>query len=81
MLVDGKTCVFWDVEDYPIPDGLDPASIYQRIKDAVNKYGCDAEVSIQAYAVDNNTFADREYSDAGFKLQVFTEGENSITLN
>ncbi|CAL9227513.1 unnamed protein product, partial [Arabidopsis halleri] len=51
---DGKTCVFWDVEDYPIPDGLDPASIYQRIKDAVNKYGCDAEVSIQAYADDNN---------------------------
>ncbi|CAL9227500.1 unnamed protein product [Arabidopsis halleri] len=72
---DGKTCVFWDVEDYPIPDGLDPASIYQRIKDAVNKYGCDAEVSIQAYADDNNTFADREYSDAGFKLQVFTEGD------
>ncbi|XP_010438999.1 PREDICTED: uncharacterized protein LOC104722519 [Camelina sativa] len=71
---DGKTGVFWDVEDYPIPDGLDPASIYQSIKEAVKKHGCDAEVTIHAYA-DDNTFSDelrRQFSDGGFKFEVST---------
>lgn len=76
--------MFWDVEDYPIPDGHDPASIYQRIIEAVKGNCCDAEVSIQAYA-NNNTFSDdlrRQFSDAGFIFQVFTQGDNySITLN
>ncbi|XP_019088264.1 PREDICTED: uncharacterized protein LOC104727774 [Camelina sativa] len=74
---DGKTCVFWDVEeDYPIPDGLDPASIYQSMKEAVKKHGCDAEVTIDAYA-DNNKVSDdlrRQFLDAGFdEFEVFTE--------
>ncbi|XP_010448537.1 PREDICTED: uncharacterized protein LOC104730984 [Camelina sativa] len=72
---DGKTCVFWDVEDYPIPDGPDPASIYQSMKEAVKKHGCDAEVTIHAYA-DNNTVSDdltRQFLDAGFEFEVFTE--------
>ncbi|XP_023634912.1 uncharacterized protein LOC17877834 isoform X2 [Capsella rubella] len=69
----GKTCVFWDVEDYPIPDGLDAASIYQSIKAAVKNYGCDEEVFIQAY-VGNNTISDefrRQSSDAGVRFEVF----------
>ncbi|XP_010448539.1 PREDICTED: uncharacterized protein LOC104730986 [Camelina sativa] len=77
---DGKTRVFWDVEDYPIPDGLDPASIYQRMKEAVKKHGCDAEVTIHAYA-ENNTFSDelrRQFCDAGFKVEVFTEGDKYV---
>ncbi|XP_010434235.1 PREDICTED: uncharacterized protein LOC104718224 [Camelina sativa] len=32
-----KTCVFWDVEDYPIPDGIDPASFSLNIKEAIKK--------------------------------------------
>ncbi|XP_023635332.1 uncharacterized protein LOC17878973 [Capsella rubella] len=72
----GKTCVFWDVEDYPIPDGLDAASIYHSIKGAIKNYGCDEEVCIQAY-VGNNTFSDeflRQSSDAGVIFEVFTRG-------
>ncbi|XP_010448545.1 PREDICTED: uncharacterized protein LOC104730993 [Camelina sativa] len=72
----GKTCVFWDVNDYPIPDGLDPSSIYQSIKDAIKKHGCDAEVTIHAYADDNTVSDDlrRQLLDAGFKFEVFSPG-------
>ncbi|CAD5329566.1 NYN domain limkain-b1-type [Arabidopsis thaliana x Arabidopsis arenosa] len=72
---DGKTCVFWDVEDYPIPAGLHPRSIRRRIVKDVKKYGCDAEVSIHAYANDNTVSVTmrRQFSAAGIKLEVFTQ--------
>ncbi|XP_019088961.1 PREDICTED: uncharacterized protein LOC109127880 [Camelina sativa] len=63
-----KTCVFWDLEDYPIPDGVDPASFYLNIKEAIKKLGCHEEVSIQAYVPDDDELR-RKYEDAGFIIK------------
>ncbi|CAA7031542.1 unnamed protein product [Microthlaspi erraticum] len=71
-----KTCVFWDMNDYPIPRGADPASIYKSIKDAISKQGCDGDLFIQAYVdVHKSRFPEREYSDAGFQVEVFPRDE------
>ncbi|CAA7031540.1 unnamed protein product [Microthlaspi erraticum] len=73
---ESKTCVFWDLNDYPIPSGINPASMCESIKDAIWKQGIDGEVSIQAYVdVSESTLSEREYSDAGFQVEVFHESE------
>ncbi|CAH2074058.1 unnamed protein product, partial [Thlaspi arvense] len=77
---DAKTRVFWDVDDYPIPEGLEPASVYQSMKEAIEKQlGCHGEVTIHAYADKNaTTFSEAEFKDAGFEFEVLTEvGKNS----
>lgn len=67
--------MFWDLGDFPIPDGVDPASIHESIKDAIKKQGCHGEVLIEAYAEsDKDTLSDGKYSDAGLHVQVFPQG-------
>uniref|UniRef100_A0A1J3G5W0 NYN domain-containing protein n=1 Tax=Noccaea caerulescens TaxID=107243 RepID=A0A1J3G5W0_NOCCA len=68
---EAKTCVFWDLNDYPIPSGVHPASLCESIKDAIWKQHIDGDVSIHAYV----DASEPEYQDAGFQLQVFPESE------
>lgn len=46
----GKTGVFWDLDACPVPGGVDPGSIGQRIKSAVAMKSCYGKVSTRAYA-------------------------------
>ncbi|CAL9235840.1 unnamed protein product [Arabidopsis halleri] len=56
--VDGrKTGVFWDVDDSPLPNDLDPQSIYQKIKTALEEKEYLGEITIWAYA-DKITLSD-----------------------
>lgn len=34
-----RTCVFWDIEDFQVPDGEDIDSIYQNINSALTNKG------------------------------------------
>ncbi|CAA7033283.1 unnamed protein product [Microthlaspi erraticum] len=63
---EAKTCVFWDIEDCPIPDGLDPESVAKNIKSALVKKGYLGEVTIWAYG-DKYQIQDY-YQSAGIKL-------------
>ncbi|VVB14599.1 unnamed protein product [Arabis nemorensis] len=51
------TRVFWDVVDFPFPNGVDPALIYQNMKLILENKGFLGELSIMAY-VDKENFAD-----------------------
>ncbi|CAA7026738.1 unnamed protein product [Microthlaspi erraticum] len=62
-----KTCVFWNVEDCPIPSGLDPVSVARNIKSALAKKGFLGEVTIRAYG-DMYQIPDY-YQPAGIKLE------------
>ncbi|CAH2063399.1 unnamed protein product [Thlaspi arvense] len=42
------TCILWDMEDCPIPEGLDPASVYENIQSALANNGYGGEVTIHA---------------------------------
>ncbi|XP_010469125.1 PREDICTED: uncharacterized protein LOC104749234 [Camelina sativa] len=54
-----KICVFWDVVECPIPDGLDPDSVYRNIESALEKKGClPRNVSIRAYGDKNHDLMD-----------------------
>ncbi|XP_020874984.1 uncharacterized protein LOC110226749 isoform X2 [Arabidopsis lyrata subsp. lyrata] len=44
--MDAKTCVFWDVDDYPIPNGSDPVSLGQKIKSVLLAANYRGEVSM-----------------------------------
>lgn len=46
----GKTGVFWDPDACPVPGGVDPNSIGERIKSAVALKSCSGKVSTRAYA-------------------------------
>ncbi|CAA7039898.1 unnamed protein product [Microthlaspi erraticum] len=63
-----KTGVFWDLEDFPIPDDLDPATVLQNIKLALQKSGHHGDVFVWAYLPGGKTFSKhsvKEYEDAG----------------
>ncbi|KFK31214.1 hypothetical protein AALP_AA6G083300 [Arabis alpina] len=44
-----STCVFWDVDDCPIPNGVDFNLIYQNIKSALANNGYDGSLEIKLY--------------------------------
>ncbi|XP_013710197.2 uncharacterized protein LOC106414027 [Brassica napus] len=44
-----KTGVFWDVEECPIPEDLDPELVYQNIRSALANKGYHGEVKIMAF--------------------------------
>ncbi|CAA7029563.1 unnamed protein product [Microthlaspi erraticum] len=69
---EAKTCVFWDVEDCPIPDGQDPESVAINIKSALAKNGYRGEVTIRAYG--EKYQVQDFYESAGIKL--FPQGDN-----
>ncbi|CAA7033280.1 unnamed protein product [Microthlaspi erraticum] len=63
---EAKTCVFWDIEDCPIPDGLNPEMVAKNIKSALVKKGYLGEVTIWAYGDKYQT--QDYYQSAGIKL-------------
>lgn len=80
---DAKTCVFWNVEDYPIPSGSDPVSMGQKIKSALAVENIRGELSIKAYVDKKNTLSDElrdKYIDAGITVNPIPEGEYIISL-
>ncbi|CAA7015475.1 unnamed protein product [Microthlaspi erraticum] len=65
---DSSTGVFWDLEDYPIPDHLDPATVVKNIKLALKNNGYAGNVFVWAYLPGGKTFSKhsvQEYRDAG----------------
>ncbi|KAL0714748.1 hypothetical protein Bca4012_021727 [Brassica carinata] len=81
-LAEAKIGVFWDVKECPIPNGLDPASIYRNIKSALAKKGYHGEVTITPYC-DTNQFPDGpdEFESAGMKLVPADETERCRTMS
>ncbi|CAH8254801.1 unnamed protein product [Arabidopsis lyrata] len=49
------TCVFWDVQDYQVPLGLQPETFIQNIKTAL---GTEDDILILAYGADEKSFPD-----------------------
>ncbi|KAG7566062.1 hypothetical protein ISN44_As10g026690 [Arabidopsis suecica] len=47
--ISAHTCVFWDVQDFQVPEGRDPDWVYQKIKSALAKKGHRGIVEIKAY--------------------------------
>ncbi|XP_010427660.1 PREDICTED: uncharacterized protein LOC104712455 [Camelina sativa] len=52
------TCVFWDVQDFPVPKGRDPDSVYENIKLALANKGFAGIVHIRAYGRKNKVWDD-----------------------
>ncbi|AEC06939.1 hypothetical protein AT2G19890 [Arabidopsis thaliana] len=62
------TCIFWDVEDFPIPNGIDTTDkVILNIKSALAKTGYDGKVSIVAYYEKNKILDDFHLVPAGDK--------------
>lgn len=55
-MADRKTVVYWDVEDYPVPNDIYIDSLRRDIESILLDLGCE-EVSIVAY-VYKNRFSD-----------------------
>ncbi|CAA7033277.1 unnamed protein product [Microthlaspi erraticum] len=63
---EAKTCVFWDIEDCPIPDGLDPEMVAKNIKTALAKRGYLGELTIKVYG--DKYQVEEYYQSAGIEL-------------
>lgn len=68
---EAKTVVFWDVDECPIPEDLDPQSVYQNIRTALANKGYHGEVTIMAFG-DRNQIPGY-YESAG--IQIFPKGD------
>ncbi|CAH8269335.1 unnamed protein product [Arabidopsis lyrata] len=54
-----KVGVFWDVEECPVPDGMEPSMVCENIKLALEKKGYrPCNVSIRVYGEKTNKFKD-----------------------
>ncbi|XP_010503209.1 PREDICTED: uncharacterized protein LOC104780412 [Camelina sativa] len=49
-----ETGVFWDLDDCPIPNDLNPGSIYANIKSSLKDMGYSGGISIVAYSTREN---------------------------
>lgn len=59
MLTETKVAVFWDVEECPVPDGVEPSVVCENIKLALEKKGYrPCNVSIRVYGERTNKFKD-----------------------
>lgn len=74
--VEANTAIFWDIEDCPIPGGLDPLMFLQNIKSALN-HGCRGKLSIMVYCDNNRSLDDFSLSDTSPITLVHT-GEYSF---
>ncbi|XP_019089589.1 PREDICTED: uncharacterized protein LOC104731328 [Camelina sativa] len=74
---EANTYIFWNVDDYPIPNGLDTLSMKEIMEAQLEVMDFCGPVSIQAYA-SKNTFSDdellRKFSEAGIKTSILREG-------
>ncbi|XP_023640394.1 uncharacterized protein LOC111831097 [Capsella rubella] len=66
-----KTGIFWDINECPFPYGLDPETIFDRIKLALEDHGVfDGVISIWAYAERIPPFSD-EMLDTYHKSRIY----------
>ncbi|KAG7561791.1 NYN domain limkain-b1-type [Arabidopsis thaliana x Arabidopsis arenosa] len=78
-LEDHKASVFWDMEDYKIPDGLSAGEVSKNIKTAFSEMGYPGTVSIKAYAdATNRRIQDNEFHSAGIELKRVPEGSKGM---
>ncbi|CAH2047972.1 unnamed protein product, partial [Thlaspi arvense] len=73
-----KTDVFWDIDDCPIPDDLDPEMISQNIRSALKDKAYLGEVSISAYGDTNQIQG--EFCSAGITPIHVPAGETSARV-
>lgn len=61
---------------YPIPNGVDPCFVLEKIKSELADIGCRVDVSIHAYG-NNDTVSDGELlsTAAGIKFDLLPEGD------
>uniref|UniRef100_M4CTI3 NYN domain-containing protein n=2 Tax=Brassica campestris TaxID=3711 RepID=M4CTI3_BRACM len=71
-----KTGVFWDVEECPIPEDLDPESVYQSIRSALANKGYHGEVKIMAFG-DRNQIPGY-YQSAG--IEIYPLGDKYLRI-
>lgn len=68
---------------YPIPNGVDPCLVVEKIKSELADIGCSVDVSIHAYG-NNDTFSDGEllskFSAAEIKIDLLPEGDIILLL-
>ncbi|KAG7569446.1 NYN domain limkain-b1-type [Arabidopsis thaliana x Arabidopsis arenosa] len=80
--VDGpKTGIFWDINDSPLPNDLDPQSMYQKFKSALEEKDYYGEMTIWAYA-EKITFSNElldEYRKAN--IYFIPEGDKNARHN
>ncbi|CAA7024734.1 unnamed protein product [Microthlaspi erraticum] len=79
MPADVGTCVFWDVEEYPLPHGLDLRSFCENILSAVRSRVASSTgaVSIYAYVVKvEEDFKADEAEDAQIKIRIAPADES-----
>ncbi|KAJ4904736.1 putative endonuclease or glycosyl hydrolase [Raphanus sativus] len=69
---EANTAIFWDIEDCPIPGGLDPLMFLQNIKSALN-HGCRGKLSIMVYCDNNRSLDDFSLSDTSPITLVHTD--------
>ncbi|VVB05820.1 unnamed protein product [Arabis nemorensis] len=64
-----KTGIFWNIEDCPIPEGLNPRNILENIKSSLTNEGyVHGEVSVRAYCEKKNwSFDDLSLADITFE--------------
>ncbi|CAN6811451.1 hypothetical protein Bca4012_004501 [Brassica carinata] len=67
----GNTSVFLDVDDFLTPKHLDPKSIYQKSKRALENKGYHSHLSLRLYG-DNSILSGKDmmdkYAEAGIKI-------------
>ncbi|CAL9230459.1 unnamed protein product, partial [Arabidopsis halleri] len=67
--LNADACIFWDMGSYPIPNGVDPCLVVEKIKSELADIGCPVDVSIHAYG---NNVSDGELlsAAAGIKFDL-----------
>ncbi|XP_010413558.1 PREDICTED: uncharacterized protein LOC104699861 [Camelina sativa] len=73
-LVPKAAGVFWDVEDYKIPDGLTARDVAENIRATLAEVGHRGPITIRAFASDKNRTPDYEFAYAGIKLKRVARG-------
>lgn len=72
-----KTAVFWDMEDCPLPDGLNAVEVSRNIRKALKKLNYEAKASIYAYGdtdqikagLNSTGYVVKQHPDAGSFLK------------
>lgn len=74
---EAKTCVFWDVKDFPIPS-MDPDSIYKKFGSALKERGYRGDLSILMIGDKTTTVPWIEYERAGIRFSFIPEEVSGV---
>uniref|UniRef100_A0A1J3K2M4 NYN domain-containing protein n=1 Tax=Noccaea caerulescens TaxID=107243 RepID=A0A1J3K2M4_NOCCA len=74
------TRVFWDVEDFPVPEDRELKMFYDKVERALKMEGYDGELSIYAYGLEKTPQERVEFHEAEIWFVPET-GEKSARLN